>query len=244
VRYDEGAVVGYRFYDANQQSPLFPFGHGLSYGRYAYDNLRVSTDRAAGRVLVTVDVTNVGQSTNGAGGGGKPVVVDECTYEGDLDQGWGNITGEELVRRFWEGAVRGGYVGHGETYYSPDEVIFWAKGGALKGTSPPRIAFLRASLEDGPDDGLEPLPSNWDLPWAGIPDRYYLAYFGSSRPRFRTFTAAGDVVRGRRHRHLEHDRRDTGRNVRGEVPGRPPRPRVHRRSAAGGVSVQIRWASR
>jgi len=118
---------------------------------------------------------------------GKPVVVDECAYEGDLDQGWGNITGEELVRRFWEGAVRGGYVGHGETYYATDEVIFWAKGGALKGDSQPRIAFLRAILEDGPADGLEPLPSEWDLPWAGVKDSYYLAYFGFSRPRFRIF---------------------------------------------------------
>ena len=37
---------------------------------------------------------------------GKPVVVDECGYEGDLDHGWGNLTAEELVRRCWEGAVR------------------------------------------------------------------------------------------------------------------------------------------
>jgi hypothetical protein len=92
-----------------------------------------------------------------------------------------------LVRRFWEGAVRGGYVGHGETYFSADEIIFWAKGGVFKGTSPPRIAFLRHILAGGPEDGLEPLPSDWDLPWAGITDRYYLAYFGLSRPRFRIF---------------------------------------------------------
>jgi beta-glucosidase len=56
VRYDEGPLVGYRFYDAHGQDPLFPFGHGLSYGRYAYDNLRVSTDPAR----VSVEVTNVG----------------------------------------------------------------------------------------------------------------------------------------------------------------------------------------
>ena len=119
---------------------------------------------------------------------GKPVVVDECGYEGDIDDGWGNITGEELVRRFWEGAVRGGYVGHGETYWAADEVLWWAKGGVLKGDSAPRIAFLRAVLEDGPEDGLEPLPSVWDMPWAGVPGQYYLAYFGFSRPRFRTFS--------------------------------------------------------
>jgi hypothetical protein len=118
---------------------------------------------------------------------GKPVIVDECGYEGDLDQGWGNLTGEELVRRFWEAAVRGGYVGHGETYWAADEVLWWAKGGVLKGDSAPRVAFLRAVLEDGPENGLEPLPSIWDLPWAGVPGHYYLAYFGFSQPRFRTF---------------------------------------------------------
>jgi beta-glucosidase len=58
VRYDEGPLVGYRFFDAHDQRPLFPFGHGLSYGRYVYENLRVSAD--SGRVSVSVDVTNVG----------------------------------------------------------------------------------------------------------------------------------------------------------------------------------------
>jgi hypothetical protein len=42
----------------------------------------------------------------------KPVVIDECAYEGNIHRGWGSITGEEMVRRFWEGYVRGGYVGH------------------------------------------------------------------------------------------------------------------------------------
>ena len=38
----------------------------------------------------------------------KPVVVDECAYEGDIDMTWGNISGEEMVRRFWEGITRAG----------------------------------------------------------------------------------------------------------------------------------------
>lgn len=28
----------------------------------------------------------------------KPVVIDECSYEGNISHGWGNITSEELVR--------------------------------------------------------------------------------------------------------------------------------------------------
>lgn len=35
---------------------------------------------------------------------------------------------EELVFRSWAVAMSGGYVTHGETYYSDDETLFWAKG--------------------------------------------------------------------------------------------------------------------
>ncbi|UYO96550.1 DUF5605 domain-containing protein [Microbacterium sp. M28] len=117
---------------------------------------------------------------------GKPVVIDECAYEGDLDQGWGNITGEEMVRRFWEGAVRGGYVGHGETYLRENDEIWWAKGGELVGSSPARIAFLRKIMEAAPF-GLEPVAHDWDIPSAGIPGRYMLFYYGFNQPRFRRF---------------------------------------------------------
>ncbi|GAA2864103.1 hypothetical protein GCM10020220_061720 [Nonomuraea rubra] len=37
----------------------------------------------------------------------KPVVLDEICYEGNIGKRWGNITGEELVDRFWEGMARG-----------------------------------------------------------------------------------------------------------------------------------------
>lgn len=117
----------------------------------------------------------------------KPIVIDECAYEGNIDHGWGNITGEEMVRRFWEGAIRGGYVGHGETYLHPDDILWWSKGGKLHGTSPERIGFLRCILEEGLSEGLNPLKSDWDLPCAGIPEQYYLYYFGFNRPSFRHF---------------------------------------------------------
>jgi hypothetical protein len=117
----------------------------------------------------------------------KPVVIDECGYEGDMDLGWGNLTGQEMVRRHWEGFIRGGYVGHGETYLDEHDIIFWSKGGELKGTSPERIAFLRRILEEGPMHGLEPATIDWDVPRAGVEGTYYLYYFGANQPRFRQF---------------------------------------------------------
>lgn len=80
----------------------------------------------------------------------KPVVVDECGYEGDLHMTWGDLSAEELVLRFWRGFAQGGYVGHGETYVNDEEILWWSKGGRLRGESIPRIAFLREILEAAP----------------------------------------------------------------------------------------------
>ena len=59
----EGIFVGYRAYDHDGRDPLFPFGHGLSYTTFAYNNLRLSAEAMAlGEQLeVSVDVTNTGR---------------------------------------------------------------------------------------------------------------------------------------------------------------------------------------
>jgi hypothetical protein len=112
----------------------------------------------------------------------KPVVFDEVKYEGDIEQRWGNLSAEEMVHRFWQGAVAGTYVGHGETYRHPEEVLWWSKGGVLHGRSPARIAFLRKVLEEGPPEGLEPIDKWQDLRTAGRKGAYYLIYFGKDKP--------------------------------------------------------------
>ncbi len=55
VQYSEGVDVGYRWYDANRETPLFPFGFGLSYTRFAFSGLRV--DRSAVDGVDDVHVT-------------------------------------------------------------------------------------------------------------------------------------------------------------------------------------------
>ncbi|MBE0696185.1 MAG: DUF5060 domain-containing protein [Anaerolineaceae bacterium] len=87
----------------------------------------------------------------------KPVVVDECGYEGDISMSWGDLSAEELVERFWLGFTAGGYVGHGETYVNPQEELWWSKGGDLTGESVARIAFLRTVFAGIPAPGLFPL---------------------------------------------------------------------------------------
>ncbi len=108
----------------------------------------------------------------------KPIVFDEVKYEGNLPQRWGNLSAEEMVYRFWEGTIAGTYVGHGETYLEPNDIIWWAKGGVLRGQSPPRIAFLRKILEEGPAEGLEPIDKWQNYPFAGKRGECYLGYFG------------------------------------------------------------------
>lgn len=56
--YHEGIFVGYRYYDLHQLPVQFPFGHGLSYTRFSYDNLQVT--EGADNVTVSFQLSNDG----------------------------------------------------------------------------------------------------------------------------------------------------------------------------------------
>lgn len=64
VRYGEGVFVGYRGYDASEQEVAYPFGHGLSYTSFGYDDLALTSTGSVdgGDLAVTVScrVANTG----------------------------------------------------------------------------------------------------------------------------------------------------------------------------------------
>jgi len=69
AKYSDGLLVGYRGYEARGVTPLFAFGHGLSYTSFAYAGLTAPASVAPGApVKVRLSVRNTGKRT------GKEVV--------------------------------------------------------------------------------------------------------------------------------------------------------------------------
>jgi beta-glucosidase len=61
VKYDDGLMVGYRYWTTTGKHPLYPFGFGLSYTTFTFANLRVAATAASGSTIpVSFDVTNTG----------------------------------------------------------------------------------------------------------------------------------------------------------------------------------------
>jgi beta-glucosidase len=59
LSYTEGAKVGYKWYEAEHKSVLFPFGFGLSYTTYAYSDLKIQS--ASNDRVVSFSVKNTGE---------------------------------------------------------------------------------------------------------------------------------------------------------------------------------------
>ena len=125
---------------------------------------------------------------------GKPVIVDELGFEGDLPYGWGNLTGEEVVRRFYECALRGGYPGHGETFLHEEDILWSLHGGTLHGESAQRLDYLYGILKEVPGTGLSYNNNEWDSVSAVPTDEkeldiksQYIYYYSFMRPSSRSF---------------------------------------------------------
>ncbi len=70
VHYAEGILVGYRWFDTKNIEPLYPFGYGLSYTTFAFENAKSNKESYASNETITVSVTvkNTGKV------GGKEVI--------------------------------------------------------------------------------------------------------------------------------------------------------------------------
>ena len=70
TQFSEGLFIGYRWYVARAIQPCFPFGHGLSYTSFAYDNLKVDKRSFDDRETLRVSL----EVRNSGGCAGKEVV--------------------------------------------------------------------------------------------------------------------------------------------------------------------------
>jgi len=67
TEYSDGIFIGYRHFEHNNIEPLFPFGFGLSYTKFAYANLKLSAKEMSQneKLTVTFDVKNTGKVDGG-----------------------------------------------------------------------------------------------------------------------------------------------------------------------------------
>ena len=130
---------------------------------------------------------------------GKPVIVDECGYEGDLDQGWGCLPPKTRQPVLGRGDERRLCHPRGDVLLRRRDGVLGERRHASRaesgtaGVPPPdhrRISTGR----------IDPLPSDWDAAHAGVRGEYQLISFGAGQPAFRTvkipagMTAHVDVI--------------------------------------------------
>lgn len=63
VEHREGIYVGYRYYETAKKEVLFPFGHGLSYTKFEYSDLKINktaVTQETDNIAVSLTVKNIG----------------------------------------------------------------------------------------------------------------------------------------------------------------------------------------
>jgi beta-glucosidase len=97
VLYSEGIDVGYRYYDADEKTPLFPFGYGLSYTRFSYSGLTITPRQ------VQNDSSNPGPTSCGCNGqSGRQVTVSARVTN------TGQVGGSDVVQLYLDDPVSAG----------------------------------------------------------------------------------------------------------------------------------------
>ena len=180
----------------------------------------------------------------------KPVVLDEIKYEGDIPERWGHLEPRQLVHQFWIATVAGCYASHGESFPTDERQPAHGRGRNAARRAPGATGLPPRDPGRPRRAGLDPI-DNVGRP--GVrrrrPGEQYVQYFGRSGPASWAFRLPqGDqrrawsrsaTVRGRRHRHVEHDG-DAGRPrfALDDVQRNDAYAGMRRRSAARGRSAR------
>jgi len=159
-----------RFFHIIQESDPYSHLRSIHHSKVQYDNSKPWVTHAS---LQEYDFTKAAEYRTAWG---KPIIWDEIQYEGNIARRWGNLSPEEMTRRFWLAIVSGTYATHGETYIQPPGTPVWSDGGKLMGSSAPRIAYLRSLVERITKVGLSEYEGSYYLS-AGKNGELYLYYF-------------------------------------------------------------------
>jgi len=160
-----------RFFSILEREDPYRRMRGIHNGRHWYDHTQDWVIHAS---LQTSDMNGGVRYRNQYQ---KPILYDECKYEGDVPQGWGNLDARTMTQRFWLGTMSGCYVGHGETYKHPQDILWWSKGGVLHGESPRRIQWLKDFMKSAPPfHELVPMGDDRGRFMLGKKEAYYLVY--------------------------------------------------------------------
>ena len=119
VAYSEGEGVGYRHFDSQNITPLYPFGYGLSYTTFNYSNFSVTPATASattGTITVGVDVTNSGTRA------GAEVAQ---LYLGDPVE---SSEPAKQLKGFQKVSLAAGQTQHLTFTLTPDQLAFWSAG--------------------------------------------------------------------------------------------------------------------
>jgi beta-glucosidase len=89
VQYSEGVDVGYRYYDASNQTPLFPFGYGLSYTNFRFSGLSITPQAYQNAT------SNPGATSCGCNGQSSKIVTVSATVTNT-----GPVAGSEVAQLY------------------------------------------------------------------------------------------------------------------------------------------------
>lgn len=164
-----------RFFRIVEESDPWSHLRSIHHSKVIYDNSKPWVTHAS------LQAYNFEKSEEYRQAWNKPIIWDEIQYEGNIARRWGNLSPEEMTRRFWLAVIAGTYATHGETYITTDGAPVWSDGGELHGTSPERIGFLKKLVERITTTGLTEYGNAYYLS-AGKPGELYLYYFDDHQP--------------------------------------------------------------